>query len=138
MTERIQGPRSAIALLACMMSLTLPMVAAGQPGDDSDAPPVKAAAPAPSEIEQLKKMLLEQQSQIDELRRLLLEQKAGDSAATHPSIVKQEVGTSLGEVASTTPVMPPAPVAPPTPILPPRPGGRRSAAAGRIRVLRCN
>ncbi len=119
MTERIQGPRSATALLVCIMSLTLPMVAAGQPGDDSDVPPVKAAAPAPSEIEQLKKMLLEQQSQINELRRLLLDQKAGDFAATHPSIVKQDVGTSLGEVASTTPVMPSAPVAPPAPILPP-------------------
>jgi hypothetical protein len=118
MTQRIQGPRSATALLACIMSLALPLVAAG-PSDDADAPPTKASAPAPSEIEQLKKMLIEQQRQIDELRRLLLDQKAGDFAATHPSIVKQDVGASLGEVASTTPAMPPAPVAPPTPLLPP-------------------
>jgi hypothetical protein len=122
MTERIQGPRSAKALLACVMSLALPALhatAADGPGDNSDAPPTKASAPAPSEIEQLKKMLLEQQRQIDELRRLLLDQKGGDFAATHPSIVKQDVGTSIGEVASTTPSVPPAPVAPPAPLLPP-------------------
>jgi len=119
MTERIQGPWSATAILACIVSLALPVMAAGQPGDDSDAPPAKTTAAAPSEIEQLKKMLLEQQRQIDELRRLLLDQKTGDFAATHPSIVKQDVGTSIGEVASTTPAMPPAPVAPPTPLLPP-------------------
>ena len=119
MTERILGPRSATALLACILSLALPMVAADGPGDNSDAPPPKAGAPPTSEIEQLKKMLLEQQRQINELRRLLLDQKAGDFAATHPSIVKQDVGASLGEVASTTPSVPPAPVAPPTPLLPP-------------------
>jgi hypothetical protein len=119
MTERIQGPWSATAILVCIVSLALPVMAAGQPDDDSDAPPAKTTAAAPSEIEQLKKMLLEQQRQIDELRRLLLDQKTGDFAATHPSIVKQDVGTSIGEVASTTPAMPPAPVAPPTPLLPP-------------------
>jgi hypothetical protein len=110
MTERIQGPRSATALMACIMSLAMPIFAADGPGDDSAKP---------SEIEQLKKMLLDQQHQIDELRRLLLENKTGDFAATHPSIVNQEVGKSLGEVASTTPAMPPAPIAPPTPIIPP-------------------
>ena len=115
MTERIQGPRSATALLACIMSLAMPIFAADGPGDDSAKP---------SEIEQLKKMLVDQQHQIDELRRLLLENKTGDFAATHPSIVhpaavNQEVGKSLGEVASTTPAMPPAPIAPPTPIMPP-------------------
>jgi hypothetical protein len=116
MIQRIQGPRFALALLA-MVSLALPMGAA--PGDDSDTSPAKAPAPAPSEIEQLKKMLLEQQHQIDELRRMLFQQRAADPASAHPAIVNQEVGKSIGEVASTMPSVPPAPVAPPTPILPP-------------------
>ena len=117
MIQRIRGPRFAAVLLA-MTSLALPMAAA--PGDDSDKTPAKAEAPAPSEIEQLKKMLIEQQQQINELRRMLLDQKgSSDTAAAHPAVVNQEVGKSLGEVASTTPSVPPAPVAPPTPILPP-------------------
>jgi hypothetical protein len=115
MLQRIQRLRFAIPALACIMALPL----AAALDDDSDKTPAKAETPAPSEIEQLKKMLIEQQQQINELRRMLLDQKGGDFAATHPSIVNQEVGKSLGEVASTTPSVPPAPVAPPTPILPP-------------------
>jgi hypothetical protein len=132
MTERIQGLRSASTLLACVVSLALPFAptatAAGFPGDDNDNQPAKATTPAPSEMEQLKQMLLEQQKQINELRRMLLEKNApnsADFATAHPSIVspapapaepvpapvKHDVGNSIGEVASTTPALPPPPVA---------------------------
>jgi hypothetical protein len=150
MTERIQGRRSASALLACVVGLALPLAlpvtAAGFPGDDND----KAATPAPSEMEQLKQMLLEQQKQINELRRMLLER--GDFATTHPSIVpapapsvpapaaaaeaassappapvKHDVGNSIGEVASTTAALPPPPPAS-APLNPP--SSSSSPAAG--------
>ncbi len=83
------------------------------------AAPVWAADPADekSEIDQLKKMLIDQQRQIDELRRALFEkaEKTEAPSSVHPS---------AGEVASTTPIVPPAPspvpaFAPPS-IVPPQ------------------
>jgi hypothetical protein len=71
------------SLLACAMIAATPLMAA----DDS------------AEIEQLKKMLLDQQRQIDELRRALVE-KTDAPASIHPS---------TGQIASTTPMVPPAP-----------------------------
>jgi hypothetical protein len=98
------------------MSLSIPAFA-GPGSDDSDTQPAKATSAAGSEIDQLKKMLLDQQRQIDELRRALLqknsEQRADTNAAsevTAPAVAKHDVGTSVGEVASTTPALPPSPV----------------------------
>jgi hypothetical protein len=59
-----------------------------------------------SEVEQLKKMLLDQQRQINELKQKLgMPVNAGVPVNAHAGI---------GEVASTTAVLPPVPAAPPT------------------------
>jgi hypothetical protein len=83
-----------IKRLACMLVCALPL-AMGQSATD-----------APSEIEQLKQMLLDQQKQINELKaKLGMAVNAGVPVNAHPAI---------GEVASTKPMVPAAPAAPPT------------------------
>src|SRR3984893_9667747 len=99
--------------LACMLACALSLAA--QSAVDSPAKPATT-----SEIEQLKQMLMEQQRQINELKQKLgMPVNAGVPVNTHAGI---------GEVASTTPVLPAAPMDPPTftspapasaPILPP-------------------
>jgi hypothetical protein len=64
------------------------------------------SAPANPEIERLKAQLAAQQEQIDQLRRTLEDQKKTLDDATRPK------PKSLGEVASTTPVLPPSEAAP--------------------------
>jgi hypothetical protein len=93
-------PRTAKSLVACILTLTmtLPVLAADQPGD-SDSNQSRPAAV--SEIEQLKKMLADQQRQINELRKALQDKAAPEAAeSAHPS---------TGQVASTTPIVPPSP-----------------------------
>jgi len=108
--------------LACMLACGLSLSA--QSPVDSPAKPATT-----SEIDELKQMLLEQQRQINELRQKLgMPLNAGVPANTHAGI---------GEVASTTPVLPPSPpLEPPTftspapasgPILPP--SAQQTAAA---------
>src|SRR5579862_6179572 len=65
----------------------------------------ESAAPNP-EIERLKTQLAAQQEQIDQLRRTLEDQKKALDAASQPK------PKSLGEVASTSPVLPPTEAAP--------------------------
>jgi len=74
-----------------------------------------------SEIEQLKKMLIDQQRQINELKQML----------TAP----RNTHAGIGEVASTTPVLPPAPMEPPvftspvpTAVLPPPPAQQTASS----------
>ncbi len=142
MTKRIRKPWSAAAILACLGALALPVAAQNSNSDSSDTTAAKTnSVGAPSEIEQLKKMLLDQQRQIDELRRALSTQQSAQqkTAATseaakpaekaapadalaapiHPGAATHEVGSSLGEVASTTPALPPPPPPSPTSALPP-------------------
>jgi hypothetical protein len=139
MTKRIRKPWTITAVLACLAGLAVPVAAQNSGADNSDTQSAKTnSSGASSEIEQLKKMLLDQQHQIDQLRRELSaqkgasekpeqkaeeakpEQKASDPAAAlaapiHPGIATHDVGSSLGEVASTTPAIPPAP----SPVTPP-------------------
>jgi hypothetical protein len=96
--------------LVYMLALALPLVAQG-PADS------RVNSATSSEIEQLKQMLLDQQRQINELKtKLGMAVNASVPVNTHAGI---------GEVASTTPVLPPAPAAPPVftpaPVLPPPP-----------------
>ena len=78
--------------LACMLAFALPLAMAQSPAD--------------SEIEQLKRMLLDQQRQINELKQKLgMPVNAGVPVNAHAGI---------GEVASTTGILPPAPVETPT------------------------
>src|SRR5271163_3243193 len=117
MTLRIQQARTVKSLLACILTLTVPMMAADQPvpADSSES------RPAPSEIELLKKMLLDQQRQIDELR-----QQLAGAKPEQPVIVHQ----SIGEVASTTPILPPVPAPAPMPTYSPSPSAAPVPQAG--------
>ncbi len=101
-------------ILLLALAVTVQTMAADKPAD-------QPAADNGQDIQQLKVQLADQQRQIQELRAILLEQKkliessrqtteAAQPSATQPSGVAR-----LGEVASTTPVLPPA--APP-PVFP--------------------
>jgi hypothetical protein len=114
--------RTGRALLACLLSSVMPLSAA-------DNPATIAQAPQSSEIEQLKQMLADQQRQINELRQALtqqqeltqqLQKKETDnsvSASAGSSVVPQVDPTAvstfhnLGQVASTTAVLPAGQVA---------------------------
>src|SRR5208282_772999 len=92
----------------------------------ADGPETQAAQPAATgqqEINQLKSQLTEQQRQIEELRLALQEQRkliqASQPAAPAATPAPSTGVRSLGEVASTTPILPPS--APP-PALPPSAG----------------
>jgi len=97
--------RTGQVLLACLLSSIMPLSAADNP------------APQPSEIEQLKQMLADQQKQINELRQTLAQQPKreveGSVAAQTASPVlpmpdPTRVSTfrNLGQVASTTGLVP--------------------------------
>ena len=71
------------------------------------------------EVQDLKRQLAEQQKQIDELRMILLGQKKQIDTVTNATAapvvppattVSDPVKRGIGEVASTTPVLPPAPI----------------------------
>ena len=91
---RRMNERTGRVLLACLLSSIMPLSAADNP------------APPPSEIEQLKQMLADQQKQINELRQALSQQQA--SAPVVPAVDPAPVGTfrNLGQVASTTGLVP--------------------------------
>ena len=85
--------------LACMLAFGLPLAMA-------QSPTASTESNTPSEVEQLKKTLLEQQKQINALL-----QKLG--MPVNPDVpVNTHAG--MGEVASTTAVLPPAPKPAPT------------------------
>jgi len=92
--------RTGRVLLACLLSSIMPLSAADN------------QTPQPTEIEQLKQMLADQQKQINDLRQALAQQQA--SAATPaaapaiPAADPTPVSTfrNLGEVASTTGLVP--------------------------------
>ena len=97
MKRWIQQQRTVKSLLACILTLTVPAMAADQPvgSDSSESRPAASS----SEIDQLKKMLADQQRQIDELRRALVERNEAPAS----------IHTSTGQVASTTAIVPPSP-----------------------------
>jgi hypothetical protein len=118
-----------IEILVCLglcASLVVPAFAADSPTDPPAASASETTTAATSEIEQLKKMLLDQQRQIDELRRTLAASAANADKATPATKDKAVTATaektspaqvdptgsghtSLGAVASTAPVIPPGP-----------------------------
>jgi hypothetical protein len=118
--------RTGRVLLACLLSSIMPLSAA----DGTVAPPPT------SEIEQLKQMLADQQRQINELRQALARQQPQQpqeketdgsvSASAGSSVIPQADPTpvstfrNLGQVASTTAMLPhpPAAFALPTAALP--------------------
>jgi len=83
----------------------------------ADGPETQAAQPAATgqqEINQLKSQLTEQQRQIEELRLALQEQRKlilssqPAASAANPAPASSTGVRSLGEVASTTPILPPS------------------------------
>jgi hypothetical protein len=142
-----------IEILACLcLSGLVPLASATEPPAD---PPATTAA-ASSEIEQLKRMLLDQQRQIDELRREIAQQKpdtakpasdqtdgikpvtavAAASTPPSPGPVSSNPGSrstlgrpSLGEIASTAPILPPSPAAAPPPVFGPAASSSSAAAS---------
>ena len=112
--------RSIHPWLACALTCLLPLSAAENPAANGSGDAAAAAtAPASaqdSEIEQLKKMLLDQQRQIDALRQTIADQqkKSGDTpapvrASTLPVTAPETPHPSLGQVASAAPMIPPKP-----------------------------
>ena len=102
----------------------LAFAAVSPAADDSNvsASPKAAAAESSNsspEVQELKRQLAEQQKQIDELRMILLGQKkqidtvtnatAAPAAPASPA-TPDPAKRGIGEVASTTPILPPAPI----------------------------
>ena len=113
--------RSGRVLIACLLSSIMPLSAADNPVNGTPEPAAAKTSPAaqpPSEIEQLKQMLADQQRQISELRQALTQQQqkketdgsvsgsAGSSVI--PKVDPAPVSTfrNLGQVASTTAILP--------------------------------
>jgi hypothetical protein len=98
------------------------------PANETDArtPAATSATISNSEVEQLRKMLIEQQRQLAEQQRqidelkLAVQQSNGGSAPPAPVTASRFAPRApLGEVASTTPLVPPEPPAPAlTPVVP--------------------
>jgi len=133
-TRLMSGP-GVQAILACSLSCLMPLFGAEPPASPEPGSPAAATAPAStsgvSEIEQLKQMLLEQQRQINELKKALLgangapaapaprASEGSQAASTLPASQPDTPHPSIGEVASTTGILPrataPAPIASPFP-----------------------
>jgi hypothetical protein len=136
-----------IEILACVALCISTMARPTFAADPADPP--TATATATSEIEQLKKMLLDQQRQIDELRRQIAQQKPDSkpenatpatAVAAAPAVSSSPDSTSpgspfdragLGQVASLAPILPPIPAAARTasPTFGPLPTSSSAAAA---------
>jgi hypothetical protein len=107
--------RTGRVLLACLLSSIMPLSAADN------------LTPQPTEIEQLKQMLADQQKQINELRQALSQQGAQQQASVPapviPAVDPTPVSTfrNLGQVASTTGLVPRPATLPLAMALPARP-----------------
>jgi hypothetical protein len=106
--------------IVCALSFAVPFavpLAAGETpvasDGDSHAKPAAAAPASSTEIEQLRRMILEQQRQIDELKRTVADPKGSDStvAAKPDTSVALPASRGIGQIASTTPILPPLPAA---------------------------
>jgi len=93
--------------LIAWFALALPLIAADPPVE-KDAPGTLSA-----EIAQLKAMLAEQQLQINELRDALAGKKTTEASVAPPAAPLVVARPNLGEVASTTPIIPLGPAAVP-------------------------
>ena len=97
---RRMNERTGRVLLACLLSSIMPLSAADN------------QTPQPTEIEQLKQMLADQQKQINELRQALAQQQASAATPTASPVIPAADPTpvstfrNLGEVASTTGLVP--------------------------------
>src|ERR1041385_4934605 len=102
------------AMIGSIFALPLTLEAEEAPGASETKAPLsglsqeavsQAHAPV-SEIEQLKRMILDQQRQIDELRAAIAGQAKADQSAAVPASTR-----GIGEIASTTAILPTLPAA---------------------------
>lgn len=113
--------RTGRVLLACLLSSIMPLSAADNPVNgvaQSAAAKTSPAAQPTSEIEQLKQLLADQQRQIDELRQALAQKKEVDGSVSAAASALKAVDPTpvstfrnLGQVASTTAILPHPPAA---------------------------
>ena len=85
MFMRTIGRRGVKPFIICALSFAAPLAAGETPvAPDAGSPPKPAAeaSASSSEIEQLRRMILEQQRQIDELRRAMADKKGEGSPVT--------------------------------------------------------
>jgi hypothetical protein len=118
MFMRTIGRRGIKPFIVCALTVAVPFavpLAAGETpvASDTDSGPKsasEAAAPS-SEIEQLRRMILDQQRQIDELKRAMADQRSSNStvAAKPDTAVASAPSNGIGEIASTAPILPPIP-----------------------------
>ncbi len=105
----------------------LGFLAVGYAADDQ-APPTSQPTVTSAEVQDLKRQLAEQQKQIEELRLILLGQKkqietvsnASAAPAASPTVpaAPAPVVKEIGQIASATPMVPPAPAPAPAPFTP--------------------
>jgi hypothetical protein len=106
----------ATPLAACLLLATTSSIAAESPaatgGDSSNEP--RTSNSQKLDVEKLRKQIAEQQKQIDAMQKLLADQqRLLDAASEQPAEVAVQprpVRAPLGEVASTSPMIPAAPV----------------------------
>jgi hypothetical protein len=116
MFKRTIGRRGIKPFIIGALSFAVPFAAAQTPvASDADSH-AKSSSEAPtsgSEIEQLRRMIMEQQRQIDELKRTMAGEKSNDSTvAAKPDIsVPPTTSRGVGQIASTVPILPPLPAA---------------------------
>ena len=96
------------------LSFAVPFAVGQAPvASDADSRPksTSEASTSGSEIEQLRRMILDQQRQIDELKRAMTDQKSSDTtaAAKPDTSVPPTTSRGVGQIASTVPILPPLP-----------------------------
>jgi hypothetical protein len=116
----------------------LGFLAVGYAADDQSSQTPQPAATS-AEVQDLKRQLAEQQKQIEELRLILLGQKkqietVSNAAATPAEaaapVAPAPVVKEIGQIASATPMVPPAPAPAPVPFTPPAAAQKEPAQGG--------
>ncbi len=105
----------AAPLAVCLLLATTSTMAAESPaansGDKTSEP--RTATSQKIDVEKLRKQIAEQQKQIDAMQKLLASQQqlldAASGQPAEPAVQPRPVRAPLGEVASTTPMIPAAP-----------------------------
>lgn len=119
--------RTAVFALSLMTVAFLGIGFAADPADKT-----KTTAGSDAELAAMKAQLAAQQKQIEQLQAALqTEMKMLDQVTANTAAAAPARTAGLGEIASTTPMLPPAPaaVAPPRIFTPPAPQGAAAAAA---------
>jgi len=99
MFMRTNGRHRVKQFIVCALCFAISLANAQTPANEAPA--------SSSEIQQLRQMILEQQRQIDALKRVMADAKSQDSEVPKPDTSAPSRG--IGQIASTTPILPPLP-----------------------------